>query len=154
MARSCVSITEQGVSMGSIDEQPTHARESGDVPGSGLTIAVDRKDELVVLTVRGSIDILTVPQLAGAVREAMSGVPAGLIIDITAVDFLSSAGMAALVTAHENIAPLGRFAVVADGPATDRPMRLVGLHETIVMYSTVDEAATEFAGGNEDPHSA
>lgn len=139
--------------MGSIDGQSL-ARGSDDVPGSGLTIAADRQGGLVLLTVRGSIDVLTVPQLADAVREAISGVPAGLIIDITAVDFLSSAGMAALVTAHENIAPTGKFAVVADGPATARPMRLVGLDQTIVMYSSVDEAAADFAGEREDPYSA
>ncbi|ORM34984.1 STAS domain-containing protein [Williamsia sp. 1135] len=140
--------------MDSIDGLSPVVRGSTDVPGNGLTIAADRTGGLVVLTVRGSIDILTVPQLADAVREAMSGVPAGLIIDITAVDFLSSAGMAALVTAHENIAPTSRFGVVADGPATARPMRLVGLDETITMYSTVDEAAAQFAEERDDPYSA
>ncbi len=140
--------------MESIDGQSPLARESTDVAGSGLTIAADRQGGLVVLAVRGSIDVLTVPRLTDAVREAMSGVPAGLIIDITAVDFLSSAGMAALVTAHENIAPTGRFAVVADGPATARPMRLVGLDETIVIYSTVNEAAADFVAESKDPYSA
>jgi hypothetical protein len=62
--------------------------------------------------------------------------------------------MAALVTAHENIAPTSRFGVVADGPATARPMRLVGLDETIMMYSSVDEAAAEFADERNDPYSA
>jgi anti-anti-sigma factor len=140
--------------MESMDGQSPLARENDEAPGSGLTIAVDRKGGLALLTVRGSIDVLTVPQLADAVLDAMSGVPTGLIIDITAVDFLSSAGMAALVTAHENIAPSGRFAVVADGPATARPMRLVGLDQTIVMYSTVDEAAADFADESKDPSSA
>lgn len=140
--------------MESIDGQTPLARDSGETAGSGLTIAADRTGGLVLLTVRGSIDVLTVPQLAEAVREAMTGVPAGLIIDITAVDFLSSAGMSALITAHENIAPTGRFAVVADGPATARPMRLVGLDQTIVMYSSVDEAAADFAGESNDPYSA
>ncbi|WP_081906727.1 MULTISPECIES: STAS domain-containing protein [Actinomycetes] len=140
--------------MESIDGQAQAAREGHELPGTGLTIAADRKGGLVVLTVRGSIDILTVPQLADAVREAISGVPAGLIIDITEVDFLSSAGMAALVTAHENIAPTGKFGVVADGPATERPMRLVGLDKTILMYATVDAAAADFAEESNDPYTA
>jgi hypothetical protein len=33
-------------------------------------------------------------------------------------------------------------------------MRLVGLEETITIYSTVDEAAAEFAEERDDPYSA
>lgn len=142
--------------MDSIDKQSDHAREDNDLPaGTGLTIAADRKGGLVVLTVRGSIDILTAPQLSDAVGEAISGVPAGLIIDISAVDFLSSAGMTALVTAHDNIAPTGRLAVVADGPATSRPMHLVGLDQTVTVYTTVDEAVAQLGEERRaDPYTA
>ena len=142
--------------MDSIDRQSNHTRVDNDLPaGTGLTIAADRHGGLVVLTVRGSIDILTVPQLSDAVGEAISGVPTGLIIDISAVDFLSSAGMTALVSAHENIAPTGRLAVVADGPATARPIHLVGLDETVTIYATVEEAVAQL--GEElrnDPYTA
>lgn len=142
--------------MDSIDKQSDHTREDNALPaGTGLTIAADRKGGLVVLTVRGSIDILTAPQLSDAVGEAISGVPAGLIIDISAVDFLSSAGMTALVTAHDNIAPTGRLAVVADGPATSRPMHLVGLDQTVTVYTTVDEAVAQLGEERRaDPYTA
>jgi anti-anti-sigma factor len=142
--------------MDPIDGQANDAREDNDLPaGTGLTIATDRHGELVVLTVHGSIDVLTAPQLSDAVDEAVVRTPASLIIDISGVDFLSSAGMMALVTAHENIAPHGRLAVVADGPATARPMHLVGLDKTITVYSSVDEAVARLREERHaDPYSA
>ncbi|PXW30572.1 UNVERIFIED_CONTAM: anti-sigma-factor antagonist [Williamsia faeni] len=142
--------------MDPIDGQANHAREDTDLPAAtGLTIATDRTGELAVLTVRGSIDVLTAPQLSDAVQEAIIRTPVSLIIDISEVDFLSSAGMMALVTAHENIAPHGRLAVVAEGPATARPMHLVGLDKTITVYSTVDEAVARLGEERRaDPYSA
>lgn len=107
----------------------------------GLTIATVGHGDLVVLTVRGSVDLLTVPQLAQAVEDSVAGRPAGLIIDLTYTEFLSSVGMSALVNAHDAIGPTGgRFAVVADGPSTARPIRLVGLDQTLTVYSTMEEA--------------
>ncbi|HEY9310955.1 STAS domain-containing protein [Williamsia sp.] len=142
--------------MDSIDGQANHAREASDLPaGTGLTISIDRRGGIVVLAVRGSIDVLTAPQLSDAVNDAMTATPTALIIDISAVDFLSSAGMTTLVTAHENIAPTGVLAVVADGPATSRPMHLVGLDKTIAVYPTVDDAVARLGEERRtDPSSA
>jgi hypothetical protein len=33
-----------------------------------------------------------------------------------------------------------RFAVVADGPATSRPLKLVGVAEIVGLHATLDEA--------------
>ena len=50
--------------------------------------------------------------------------------------------MAALVAAHEAIAPTGLFGVVAAAPATSRPLTLMGLDQTIVLYPTLAHAVT------------
>ena len=76
-----------------------------------------------------------------AVTEAVARKkPAALVVDLSAVDFLASAGMSTLITAHEDIAPQARFAVVADGPATSRPLRLVGIDQIFAVYRTLDDA--------------
>ncbi|WP_307797222.1 STAS domain-containing protein [Williamsia soli] len=108
--------------------------------GAALTILTVQHKELAILTVQGSIDVLTAPQLSDAVSSALSGEPSGLIIDLTSTEFLASAGMSALVTAYEAIAPGGLFGVVADGPSTSRPIQLVGLDQTLTLYPTLDQA--------------
>ncbi|ORB71409.1 anti-anti-sigma factor [Mycobacterium scrofulaceum] len=104
---------------------------------------VTRRDagDAVVLQVNGVVDIITAPSLATHIDVALSGTPAVLVIDLTEVDFLSSAGITVLVEVHrltENSPTSLR--VAADGSATSRPLRIVGLDEFIDLYPTVSEA--------------
>jgi anti-sigma B factor antagonist len=45
-----------------------------------------------------------------------------------------------LIAAQDELAPSVRFAVVADGPATSRPLKLVGVTDVVDLYPTLDEA--------------
>ncbi|OBG31285.1 STAS domain-containing protein [Mycobacterium sp. E3198] len=104
-------------------------------------------DDAVVLTVSGEVDMLSAPQLAEAVRTALAATPPALVIDLTKVDFLASAGMTVLVTAQAEVTPPTRFAVVANGPATSRPIKLMGLDNVLALYSTLDSALSRIAEG-------
>ena len=99
----------------------------------------------VVVTVSGDLDMLTAPELDEAIRAAARQAPAAVIVDLSGVDFLGSAGMNLLITAHRDIAPAAGFGVVADGPATSRPLRLVGFDTLIALYRTLDDALDDFA---------
>jgi anti-anti-sigma factor len=114
--------------------------DTPDLAADSLTITTVGHGDIAVLTVCGSIDLLTVSQLTEAVDESVAGRPAGLIIDLTYTDFLSSVGMSALINAHDAVSPSGRFAIVADGPSTARPIKLVGLDQTLTVYATMDDA--------------
>ena len=50
--------------------------------------------------------------------------------------------MGVLVAARDQAGPEIGFGVVASGPATSRPLKLVGLAEIVGLYSTLDEART------------
>jgi anti-anti-sigma regulatory factor len=56
------------------------------------------------------------------------------------VEFLASAGMGVLIAAQDELTPTVGFAVVADGPATSRPLKLVGVTDVVDLYATLDEA--------------
>ena len=84
--------------------------------------------------------MLTAPDLEQAVRAALDQKPAGLVIDFTDVDFLASAGMGVIVAVHQEIGSEMRFCIVADGPATSRPLKLVGIADLVKLHATVDEA--------------
>ena len=98
-------------------------------------------DEAVVLQVSGVVDIITAPSLANHLDIALAGTPAVLVIDLTKLDFLSSAGITVLVEAHrltQNSATSLR--VAADGSATSRPLQIVGVDKIVELYPTVADA--------------
>jgi anti-sigma B factor antagonist len=103
---------------------------------------VQRKwiDRVVVVTVRGDIDALTAPQLSEEILGALSEDPAAVIVDLSAVDFMASSGMAVLVSTQERVTGTAVFGVVADGPGTSRPLKLMGLDAVIPIHATLDDA--------------
>ncbi len=96
----------------------------------------------------GDLDMLTAPRLAEAVRASLAKEPSGLIVDLAELEFLASAGMQLLIGIHNEITPGVWFAVVADGPATSRVMKMTGVTDIVEVYSTRDVALTSFAECN------
>ena len=101
---------------------------------------------VAVVAASGDLDMLTAPQLRDAVEAALSKTPAGLIVDLTKVEFLGSAGMQVLMETHNQTDSTNtRFAVVADGPATSRPLKITGIADLIDLFSSLDVALDNFA---------
>lgn len=99
----------------------------------------------VVISCAGVIDSLTAPEVERQIASALAKNPEAMIVDLSAVDFLASCGMGVLITTQDLCSPTTRFAVVADGPATSRPMQLIGLTEIITVRTTMDEARQELS---------
>ena len=120
------------------DEAPT--RFQPQPRDADFTVDESWVDGLVVVSVGGSIDMLSAPWLTEAIDAALAKEPAGMIIDLSKVDFLASAGMSVLMAFHRNADHSRSFAVVADGPATHRPLTLMGLDEVLPLYRTLNDA--------------
>jgi anti-anti-sigma factor len=116
--------------------------ESRPDAGSSCTLDERRVDDISVVGVTGVVDMLTAPDLEKAIAEAAKSSPTAVVVDMTAVEFLASAGMGVLIAAQDKLAPAVRFAVVAEGPATSRPLKLVGVTDVVDLYPTLDEALT------------
>ena len=105
---------------------------------------IDREDAVVV-EVEGEVDGLTTPRLRAAVGEAFDradGKP--LVIDLTAVRFLGSAGLRMLFDiAREAVNQRGfqplRVVVDHTRPVV-RPIEIVGLDNLLALYEGVDDA--------------
>ncbi|ANI41614.1 STAS domain-containing protein [Mycolicibacterium vaccae] len=97
-------------------------------------------DGVIVVAATGAVDMLTAPQLQDVVSAALERKPGALIIDLTEVDFLGSAGMQVLMITRKELDGAIRFAVVADGPATSRPLKITGVADYIDLFSTLDVA--------------
>ncbi len=115
--------------------------------------AVTRRDdgEAVVLEVSGTLDTITAPSLATHLDVALTGGPAVLVVDLSGVDFLSSAGISVLVETHHLTARTATLLrVAADGPATSRPMRSIGIDQVVDLYPNATDAVRGRPGRSPD----
>lgn len=123
-----------------VDQEYFSTNNVATATAAGCVINEDWIGRAVVISAAGVIDMLTSPQLEASIGASMDKQPAAVIVDFSDVDFLASAGMGVLVAARDRAAGTTGFAVVANGPATSRPLKLVGLADVIGMYSTLEEA--------------
>ncbi|MBB4689520.1 STAS domain-containing protein [Amycolatopsis jiangsuensis] len=113
-----------------------------DLIGSPGELSIEREDRspAVVLTVRGDIDVVTAPKVTAAVTEACTLGPPVLVLDLSAVDFLASAGLTALLSLCQGMPSGTSFRIVAAGRATVRPIELTGLAQSLPLYRTLETA--------------
>jgi anti-sigma B factor antagonist len=111
--------------------------------GEKMTIEIETttRGAAVVLGVRGEIDISTVPQLLQALAEQERQARQALVLDLTAVSFLDSSGLGALVGVQKEVAAAGgRLTVVCSDPKVLRIFSITRLTEVIDIVPTVDDA--------------
>jgi anti-sigma B factor antagonist len=123
---------------------PPRARDGGrPLPGTdAINTALAYQNGIAVLKVGGDIDLATVPALEAAIEEALIPKPTGLVIDLSGVGFLASAGLQTLVATHNSVSQSAHFAVVANSASTSRPIQLTGLDQIFALYPTLSEALT------------
>ncbi|GAB3149022.1 STAS domain-containing protein [Amycolatopsis stemonae] len=96
---------------------------------------------LLVLTLAGEIDALTLPILE---RELATVPPGTTVVDLSHVAFLGLAGARALAAAAERAGAEGsRFGVVANSRTLARLFRITGLAEVVPMFASLSDALRE-----------
>ena len=108
-------------------------------------LAVERikTDGYELLAVEGEIDIATSPRLIAALNEAVTDSVGGVVVDLTAVEFMDSTGLSLLVRAQRRMRKRGRgFAVVCpDGPVR-RIFEITDLLGTLSVSPSREAALT------------
>lgn len=119
--------------------------QSSDEPAAEqlLHVGVRREASAIVVFADGEVDVLTVERLRAAVDDALreaAGRP--VVVDLTAVTFLGSHGLAALAEAASKADRCGEplRLVVDETRAVTRPLQITGLHEVLSLYYSVEEA--------------
>jgi anti-anti-sigma factor len=82
----------------------------------------------------------TAPAFEAAITEALDERPPVLVIELSAVNFMASAGLRILAATQEKLGQLGQLAVVASNPAVSRAIQLCGLDQLFALYATLGEA--------------
>ncbi len=107
---------------------------------AGFSIQSSNDGRVAVIAVAGELDVTTAPALATAVEGQIESSPSALIIDLSAVSFLASAAMTVLATTQKDHGDALAFSVVADGPTTSRPIKLMGLDQEFALYADLASA--------------
>jgi anti-sigma B factor antagonist len=92
---------------------------------------------VVTLVAVGEVDMFTASLLGSSIRSQLEGQPRELVLDLSAVEFLGSAGLAALVDAQK----LARdrnvgLRLIAATRAVIRPLQVTGLIELFTVVDT------------------
>lgn len=117
-----------------------------------LTVRSETRGSTVVLHVTGEIDLNTAPVLGTAVRTALRETPRLLVVDLSGVGFMASAGLAELVHTRRATAAGIAFRVVAASRATARPLEMAGLVDLLAVFPSLAEAlSTPLATTEKDP---
>ncbi|MEU4455880.1 STAS domain-containing protein [Nocardia fluminea] len=101
-----------------------------------LDVQTRAQDDFEILTVRGEVDMASAPQLQAALEKAQQGGKT-LVVDMTEVGFLGSAGLSALLVVSK-AAPY-QLRVVASREVA-RPIELTGLDKLLAVYGTLEAA--------------
>lgn len=103
-----------------------------------LEVQVRSADDVVIVTVHGEIDMASAPLLQSALDEVLRGTPPAVVVDMSNVGFLGSAGLSVLVAASET-AGSGVLRVVPSDAAR-RPIELTALDQLLRVFGTVEDA--------------
>ncbi|QFU93078.1 STAS domain-containing protein [Amycolatopsis sp. YIM 10] len=104
----------------------------------GLTIAVAWHGEVVELAVTGELDTTTAAVLEEAIAQAVAETPAALVVNLSGVEFLASAGISALIEANSTLQI--PFALVVSTDRVRRPLTVTGLDRVLPLYPTAAAA--------------
>ncbi|MEU5692372.1 STAS domain-containing protein [Actinosynnema sp. NPDC020468] len=106
-------------------------------------------DDLVVLTVRGEIDIATAEGLRTPLVALAGESPCGgvVVADLGEVGFFSSAGIEALLVAHEKLSHSDGLLRVVTAPVVRRALVAVGLHRALELHDSLDTALATRGSG-------
>jgi anti-sigma B factor antagonist len=110
-----------------------------------MQIAIDERGQVTILTVDGSLDSLTAQELEVQVKKMIEEGRVSLVMDLSGVDYSSSAGLKVLLAARKLSRQMNgdlRLANVQD--SVEKIFRMAGLFGVIPQYPDLEAAVESF----------
>ncbi|MGX1811485.1 STAS domain-containing protein [Nocardia sp. NPDC055321] len=108
---------------------------NGTDPTQLLEIQAHTHGQVHVVSATGEVDVLSAPLLERGIRQVLRADPPTVVVDLSRVAFLGSAGLAVLASCVQEC-PLH----VVASPAVQRPIQVTGLHTVLQVHDTLAEA--------------
>jgi anti-anti-sigma factor len=123
----------------------TAANNRADRKEPAVSVTFEQDEAGVVCHLTGNLEHLTVVDFRESVAHLCDAKK--LIFELSAVPFVDSAGLGALIGAVRRTRELGGEAVVcAARPSVQRVLEMVGLHRVVHVFGSLREAQEYFSG--------
>lgn len=107
----------------------------------GTGARVEASEGAVVLRPTGSLDIRGADGLRALLRENPAGPVSVVVLDLTDVDFVDSAGLSVLLGYHQECERAGvALRLAVDNPTVTTMLTITGLDQVFEVHRRVDEA--------------
>jgi anti-sigma B factor antagonist len=108
-----------------------------------------------LIAVRGEVHVSTAPEFSERLNEAIATGKTGVVIDMSAVEFIDSTGLSVLLNALRRVPrQQGRLALVVSNPTVLRLFEITRLDSTFDIAPTREEAISrvqvDVSDGNAD----
>lgn len=106
-----------------------------------LSVSTTERDDVVVVTVSGEVDVYTAPQLRSALEEHIAAGHTRIVVDLQDVGFLDSTGLGVLVGRLKVVKKRdGWLRIVCTDERILRLFGITGLDRILAVHETVDAA--------------
>lgn len=103
---------------------------------------------IALVTVAGELDVETAPELRNRLADQIRGGRRHLLLDLSAVPFMDSSGINALLKAHDETGRAGgSVCLVSPAPVVRRVLDLTGVSLTIASLDGVEAALAHIGEG-------
>jgi anti-anti-sigma factor len=104
-----------------------------------FTTHLSTQGDTVTIALEGDLDSATAPRFRAAVDEATGLRPGRLVLEMTHLAYLSSAGLRGLVFARQKMPDGTELVLVGANPAVTETIRLTGFDHSVTFGDTVPE---------------
>jgi anti-anti-sigma factor len=107
---------------------------------------VRHENDVTVVAVSGSVDALTAAEMAGVIVNLIAGGHVNIVVDLTGLEFMSSAGLRTLLGAvKETRTNGGDLRIASSNPGIDKVLKMSGFHNIAKVFTTSSDALSSFA---------
>lgn len=112
-----------------------------------MDIVCSRRDDIAVLTLSGKLDLGNAGEVKTRVKSLLEDQQKIIHFDMTAVDFINSSGLGAMVSMMKEIRMhQGRLTLSNLAPYVKEIFDITQLSNVFEIYPTVEEAAVSHTG--------
>jgi len=106
-----------------------------------LRVSSQTRGTAAIVNAEGDLDMATASMLSKALADAEAAGPERVVLDMSGVAFLASAGMTVLAEHHQRCQELGvPFVVVNPNRSTLRTLELTGMSDLLTIVPGIDHA--------------
>ena len=95
-----------------------------------MTILTEKKNDTLVVAIEGRLDTVTAPELDAEIIAKTEGVTE-LVIDMAKIEYISSAGLRVLLSAHKRMMKVGSMQLVNVGDMVMEVFEMTGFADIL-----------------------